>query len=224
MCGWAIEQGLCESNAVVGTGKAKEGGPRARVLSDAEIAAIWKAAPDNSYGKIVKLLTLTAQRRDEIGSLGWSEIDTDEAVIALPAERTKNGRPHSLPLSASALAILKAAPQVVGRNLVFGEGRGGFSGWSKAKAALDEACGVKDWTLHDLRRTAASGMARLGISLPVIEKVLNHVSGSFAGIVGVYQRHEFSEEKRAALNTWAAHIEAIVAGKAGSNIVTMKRA
>ena len=91
--------------------------------------------------------------------------------------------------------------------------RGRFNGFSKAKAALDEASGVKDWRLHDLRRTLATGLQKLGVRLEVTEAVLNHVSGSRAGIVGVYQRHEWAEEKRAALNAWGAHVAAIVEGR-----------
>ncbi len=138
MYAWAIGEGLCETNPVDGTNKADEGKPRDRVLSDKELAAVWNAAPAGDYGSIVKLLMLTAQRRDEIGSLRWSEIDTEAKTITLPASRTKNGREHVIPLSAQALAIIKATPQRANRDLVFGSGDGGYSGWSKAKAALDE--------------------------------------------------------------------------------------
>jgi integrase len=92
-------------------------------------------------------------------------------------------------------------------------GKRAVSGFSKKKRELDGLAGVKEWRLHDLRRTAASGMAKLGIQLPVIEKVLNHSSGSFAGIVGVYQRHSFADEKRAALEAWTAHVSQLLTGK-----------
>ena len=109
MFGWAIGEGLCDQNPVIGTNKAAEEKTRDRVLSDAELAKIWKAAPDNGYGRIVRLLMLTAQRRDEIGALRWSEIqfadDPKKALIALPGERTKNGRPHDVPLSGAALGV-----------------------------------------------------------------------------------------------------------------------
>ena len=110
-------------------------------------------------------------------------------------------------------------------DLVFPGRRGPFNGFSKAKAALDEASGVKDWRLHDLRRTMATGLQKLGVRLEVTEAVLNHVSGSRAGIVGVYQRHDWADEKRAALNAWGAHVAAIVEGRAPqANVVHIQRA
>ena len=162
MFAWAIGEGLAETNPVNGTNKASESKSRERVLSDAELAAIWKAAPDNDYGRIVKLLMLTAQRREEIGGLAWSEIDKARKLIALPPERTKNSRPHDVPLSDAAMAVLEALLQRVGRALVFGIGKGGYSGWSRSKEALDGAAKLAPWTLHDLRRTAATRMADLG--------------------------------------------------------------
>ncbi len=112
---WAIGEGLCEHNPVIGTNKATENGPRSRVLSDAELAAIWRAAPDNDYGRIVRLLMLTAQRRDEIGGLQWPEVDIDGKTIVLPPDRTKNRREHELPLSTMTLNVLAAQPRRIGR-------------------------------------------------------------------------------------------------------------
>jgi integrase len=137
----------------------------------------------------------------------WSEIDG--GTWTLSKERTKNGRQHEVPLSRQALYLLKGTPRISDR-FVFSYDAKPFNGFSKSKARLDAACGVDGWTIHDLRRTAASGMAKLGVSLVVIEKVLNHVSGSLAGIVGVYQRHEFAEQKCAALQQWADHVEQLV--------------
>jgi integrase len=225
MFAWAIGEGLCESNPVEGTNKNKER-TRDRVLTDAELAKVWLAAPDNSYGRIVKLLMLTGQRRDEIGSLHWSEIehadDPKKAQIALPKERTKNGRAHDVPLSSPALAILEAQHRIIGRDLVFGEGEGGYSGWSKAKEALDAACKVKNWTLHDMRRTAATRMADIGIQPHVIEAVINHVSGHKAGVAGIYNRSSYAAEKRAALNEWASHLQVEIAKAEGSNVTALK--
>ena len=141
---WAIGEGLCELNPVSGTNKAHDDKPRERVLSDAELAAIWKAAPESDYGHIVRLLMLTAQRREEIGSLSWSEIDREAALITLSGERTKNHRPHEVPLSTMALAVLDAIMERDGRALVFGSGQGGYAGWSNSKAALDESAKVTD--------------------------------------------------------------------------------
>src|SRR5262249_11647959 len=204
---WAQQQGKTESNPVSLTEKREEKS-RDRVLENHELAAIWNALPQGDYGAIVRLLMLTGQRREEIGGLCWSEIAGGQ--INLPPNRTKNGKTHFVPLSEAALAQL---PKRTERDHVFGrgDGTGGFAGWSAAKASLDQRLpGMKPWTLHDLRRTCATGMAKLGVNLPVIERALNHVSGSFAGIVGVYQHHDFNGERRGALAKWAAHIVALV--------------
>ena len=228
MFGWAIGEGLCDQNPVIGTNKAAEEKTRDRVLSDAELAKIWKGVPDNGYGRIVRLLMLTAQRRDEIGALRWSEIqfadDPEKALIALPGERTKNGRAHDVPLSGAALGVLESQPRLAGRDLVFGEGEGGYSGWSRSKEALEGAVKLKeDWTLHDLRRTAATRMADLGVQPHVIEAVLNHVSGHKAGVAGIYNRSTYAAEKRAALDLWANHLQLAVAQSEGVNVVKLKK-
>lgn len=221
---WAIGEGLCDSNPVIGTNKPAEEAERERVLTDAELAAIWRHAPENDYGRIVRLLMLTGQRRDEIGSLRWSETDLDGKLIALPGERTKNGRPHDVPLSDLALDVLKSQPARVGRDLVFGEGEGGYSGWSKAKTALNEACSVQSFTLHDLRRTASTRMGDLGVHPHVVEAVLNHVSGHKKGVAGRYNRSTYAAERRAALDLWAGHIRLIVAQAEGANVVPLVEA
>jgi integrase len=227
MFAWAIGEGLCESNPVINTNKAVEEKPRNRVLEDAELAAVWKAAPDNDYGKIIKLLMLTGQRRDEIGGLRWDELkDTDDAGkarIELPDTRTKNGMPHLIPLSDDALAILQGITQVDEREFVFGRGQGGYAGWSKGKTTLDRASGVKDWTVHDLRRTAATRMAENGVLPHVIEAVLNHISGHKAGVAGIYNRSTYETEKRAALDTLASYIRTAVAKSEGTNVSRLKQ-
>jgi len=223
MFGWAIGEGLCETNPVIGTNTQSDAGPRDRVLSDAELAAIWKAVPNNAYGSIVRLLMLTGQRRDEIGGLHWSEVDDAEALITLPGERTKNSRAHEVPLSNMAIAVLKDQPRLEGRDLIFGEGEGGYSGWSRSKAALDAACKVKGWILHDLRRTAATRMADLSVQPHIIEAVLNNVSGHKAGVAGIYNRSSYAKEKREALDLWAGHVKIILAQSTGDNVVKLKK-
>ncbi len=220
---WAIGEGLCEVNPVSGTNKASDDKPRERLLSDAELAAIWKAAPESDYGRIVRLLMLTAQRREEIGSLSWSEIDREAALITLSGERTKNHRPHEVPLSTMALAVLDAVWEREGRALVFGGGSGGYSGWSSSKQALDESAKVTDWTLHDLRRTAATRMADLGVAPHVIEAILNHISGQKAGVAGIYNRSTYSAEKRAALELWAGHLQTVIAQADGGNVTKLRQ-
>src|SRR5262245_1720799 len=219
---WAVGEGLCNDNPVSGTNKNKES-TRDRVLSDAELVKIWLAAPDGMYGRIVKGLMRTGQRRDEICSLQWSEFDLQKALLAFPGERTKNHRPHDVPLSALAISVLEAQPRIVGRDLTFGEGKGGYSGWSRSKEALDAACGVKDWTLHDLRRTAATRMADLGVQPHIVEAALNHVSGHKGGIAGIYNRAAYAAEKRAALDLWASHLQVEIAKATGGNVTNLEK-
>jgi integrase len=207
---WAVKRGTLAVNPFVNlplTPVAK----RERVLSDAELRAVWQAANGSGpFNAIVRMLILTGQRRDEVAGIRWHEIAPDLSTWAIPASRTKNGNEHIVPLSAQAQAILRETPRVQGSGLVFPGQRGSFNGFGKAKAALDAASAVKDWCLHDLRRTMATGLQRLGVRLEVTEAVLNHVSGSRAGIVGIYQRHDYASEKRAALIAWGEHVAAIV--------------
>jgi integrase len=187
---------------------------RDRILTDAEMVAVWQAAEEQGghFGSVVKLLILTGQRRNEVAGMEWRELDLAAKLWKLPRGRVKNDSGHEVPLSEQALAIIESVPRIAGRQLLFTTtGNTPVSGFSKAKVEIDEACGVEDWTIHDLRRTVASGMARLGVSLPVIEKILNHTSGSFRGVVGIYQRHSYADEKRAALDLWGAHVARLVA-------------
>jgi integrase len=222
---WAMGEGLAEANPVIGTNKAAgENKARDRVLADNELVTIWRGLPDNDYGRIVRLLILTGCRRDEIGSLRWSEISRDARLIALPGERTKNGRAHDVPLSKAALEIIDSIPRRVNREFVFGEGKGGFSGWSKAKDALDTRLGIKPWRLHDLRRTASTRMADAGVQPHIIEAVINHVSGHKAGVAGIYNRSTYENEKRAALDALSNYVMAAVAKADGSNVHRLNRA
>jgi integrase len=210
---WALREGikLPEGNLASFTHKFKEHS-RERVLGDAEIATIWNATGDDDYGTIVRLLLLTGQRMREIGALRWDEIGDDE--IVLPASRTKNHRAHHVPLGDAVKAILASRP----RNGSHVFGHHGFTNWSTAKLKLDARIGSKlpPWRIHDLRRTCATGLQRLGVRLEVTEAVLNHVSGSRSGVAGVYQRHDFAAEKRTALNMWAEHVLAVVEGRAAT--------
>ena len=219
--GWAIGEGIAEVNPVVGTNKSSKGSSRERVLTDDELVKIWNAAPGSDFGRIVKLLLLTGQRRSEIADLRWAEIE--DGAIVLPRERTKNSREHIVPLSPQALAVLDEQAERVGRERVFGDGEGGFSGFSKAKEVLDGASGVTGWTLHDLRRTAATRMADLGGQPHIIEAVLNHVSGHKAGVSGIYNRSSYSAEKRTALELWGAHVQTLLAQADGANVTLLRK-
>ncbi len=217
---WAIGEGLAAANPVQGTNMPGAETARERVLSDAELALVWREAGPGHFGAIIRLLILTGARREEVAAMAWPELRGDAWTI--PGARSKNGRPHELPLPPLALAVLADVPRREGRDLVFGSGEGGFSGWSKAKADLDrrmlaglrEADGPKakllPWRLHDLRRTAATRMADLGVQPHVVEAVLNHVSGHRAGVAGIYNRASYGPEKRAALTLWAGHVKGLV--------------
>jgi integrase len=203
---WALKEGLAAANPVINTNRREEK-TRDRVLSDADLRIVWRALEDDDYGTIVKILILTGQRRNEIAGLQWSEIDLTRGLIELPGERTKNSRRHDVPMAAAVHALLEARKKDNGRDLVFGRGDGPFSGWSKAKEALDKRTGpLKHWTLHDLRRTAATGMAGIGIQPHIIEAVLNHVSGHKGGIAGIYNRAQYAAEKAQALARWDEHV------------------
>lgn len=184
--------------------------------------AVWHEAGAGDYANIVRLLLLTAQRREEVAGMLWSELDLEAGLWRIGAARTKNGRPHEVPLSSQAVAILQGVNLRPGRDRVFGAGEGAFSGWSQGKTKLDgrllkrlkhsdPAATLPAWRLHDLRRTAATGMADLGVLPHVIEAVLNHISGHKSGVAGVYNRSSYGPEKRVALDTWAAHVMALVA-------------
>jgi integrase len=221
---WCMQQGLIDANPTLGTERRTEGS-RDRVLKDHELRAVWKALGEDEFGAIVRLLILTAQRREEIGGLRWSEITAD--AIELPATRTKNAQAHTIPLSGPARTIIEALPRRDGREFVFGRGEGGYSGWSRSKARLDERIADKNkgplpgWTLHDLRRTAVTMMADLGIQPHVIEAAINHISGHKGGVAGIYNKATYSQEKTTALARWAAHVMAIVEGRK-SNVTALR--
>jgi integrase len=218
---WSVGRGILEINPMADLPKPGAAVKRDRVLSDSELALVWKASIKTEwpFGPFFRLLILTGSRRDEIGALRWTEIHVDR--IELEGDRTKNGAPHTVPLSPQAAALIEALPRVTGSEFVFTTtGETSVSGWSKAKAMLDGAVGelnrdkaLPPWHLHDLRRTMATGLQRLGVSLQVVEAILGHISGSRAGIVGVYQRHTYDAEKKAALDDWAQHVAAIVSGQ-----------
>nr|WP_069624737.1 site-specific integrase [Methyloceanibacter marginalis] len=223
---WCVGRGIITANPMADMPKPGAETKRERVLTDAELKAVWKACDKIGwpFGPAIQLLILTGARRQEIGALCWSEILADPANIFLSGDRTKNKEPHTIPLSKPALAIIEGLPKVEGdADYVFTtNGKTPISGWSKAKGELPEL--AEPWVLHDLRRTVATGLQRLGVSLTVIEACLGHVSGSRAGVVGVYQRHSFGAEKAAALEAWGAHVVALVEGKKPGKVVAMRGA
>ena len=221
--GWAKGKRLVASNPCTGLNRPAKEQSRDRVLDDKQLRKVWNAAQElgHPWTGIVKLLILTGQRRNEIADLHWSEIDLEDRLIHLPPARTKNASAHDVPLSASALAIIAGLRRLPDADLIFTIKRQQVTGFSRMKERLDAESGVTDWTLHDLRRTVASGLQRLGARLEVTEAVLNHRSGSTAGIVGVYQRHDYAAEKRDALARWADYVDALVSGTK-ANVVALR--
>jgi integrase len=225
--GWAVRRKKLAANPFVGLPVAKAT-ERERVLEDPEIAAVWRGtgAP-GAFNAITRMLLLTGQRRNEIAGMTRNEISPDGTTWTIPKTRTKNGVTRVVPLSTQAQVIIAAQPRSDTTSLIFPGARGDnvCNGWGKAKPALDRASGVTGWVLHDLRRTVATNLQRLGVRLEVTEAVLNHVGGSRAGIVGVYQRHTWTDEKQAALQAWADRLDAIIEGRAtesAGNVVPLR--
>lgn len=214
---WCVERDLVEISPCLHLKPPAKKHSRERVLIDDEIVKLWKASREIGYpfGAIFQLLLLTGQRRGEVVGMRWTEIDLKQGVWTIPGARTKNGKAHSVPLTPRVRAILKALPCFESA-FVFparGKPEQPYSGYSKGKRELDALADLHEWTLHDLRRTAATGMAELGVPPHVVEKILNHSTGTFAGVAGVYNRFEYRSEMRSALRLWAAHIKKIIKHK-----------
>ena len=222
---WCLERGLLETSPAANVKPPGREVSRDRVLSDDEIRSVWTCcdAVGHPFGAIFKLLLVTAQRREEVGRMRWADLDLGKGSWTIPRERSKNDVANEVPLSPLALALIKELPQFAGETLVFAAANGSgqpASGYSKAKLRLDRMIGARrasdglsempEWWLHDLRRTAASGMARLSVPPHVIERVLNHISGSQSGVAGIYNRYGYLPEKRQALDAWSQYVENLV--------------
>jgi integrase len=218
--GWLMLSGVTGSNPMLGIKPYPEVS-RSRVLTDDELARIWAATDGRGdYHRIVRLLLLTASRRSEIGGMRWSEVSGD--VFTVPAQRSKNKRSHEVPLHP--LALAQMPPRSGTRDAMFGRGNHANAGDSgRSKARLDRRLGdeVARWTLHDLRRTAATWMAERGIEPAHIDAVLNHASGvARFGVRGVYNRASYAVPKRRALTLWAEHV-AEITGQSTANVTAL---
>lgn len=221
-----------KANPCIGEYRPASPKARERVLTPSEMKALWRACDEKSepFSSIVKLLLLTGCRLREIGSLELAELSADCSSFSLPGRRTKNGLPHVVYLAPQAAEIIKKAKRIEGCPYVFSiTGKTPVSGWSKVKQRLDDAMtehndgeAFPPWRLHDLRRTAATGMAEIGVPPHIVEATLNHVSGAKAGVAGIYNRAVYAEEKKVALERWAAHVEGIVTGKP-ANVVPLRK-
>jgi integrase len=239
---WCVERHLITTNPAIAVRKPIKEESRSRVLGDDELREVWIAseALDWPFGPFIRGLILTGQRRNELASMKWSDIDGIARQWLIPGSRTKNAKDHIIPLSKPVQALLDKAPRLVRKDETDEEqqdhpvftttGKTPIAGFSRAKSKLDseilkmrrnhaaeaerEPAKVKPlpaWTLHDLRRSCATGMARIGVQPHVIEAVPNHSSGFRAGVAGIYQRHPYLEERRHALDAWADHIVQLLA-------------
>ena len=229
MFAWAMKNdGLAKHNPVLHTTPPlEEEASRERVLTDREIAEIWQHSGPGDYGAIVRLLLLFGARRDEVGGMCWSEIDIESGVWTIPAARAKNKVACALPASRLALAEIEAVARRDGRDLLFGARERAFSGWSKAKAELDQrivdarkqaaeeagsvARPLNPWRLHDLRRTMSTVMnEHLDILPHIVDVCLNHVTGRKKGSSAVYNRADYMRQKREALTAWGEYVAKLV--------------
>jgi integrase len=222
---WAIEppRRLITANPCAGIKPPATETKRERVLSDSEIVKLWSATAfvSEPFGQVLRLCLLTGCRLNEVAGMIRDELSEDGATWSIPGARTKNKKPYVVPLSPLAREVLAAA-KPIGKLMFSTNGRTPVSGWSNIKVRLDAAMKVEPWRLHDLRRTAATGMAELGIPPHIVEACLNHISGAKAGVAGVYNRAAYAPEKRAALERWAAHIEGLTSGKPAAKVVALR--
>lgn len=229
---WCLDRGILDASPCIQLKPPAVGISRDRILSDDEIRWFWKASEEAGYpfGSLFRLLLLTGQRRDEIAQMRRSEVDLGAALWTLPKERSKNSKAHQIPLSPLALRIFEFTPIIEKSDFVFTtNGRTPVSGWSRTKRRFDaqmlaigreergQDAAIPNWRLHDLRRTAASGMARLGQPVHVIEAVLNHKSGSIRGVAAVYNRYTYGLEKQYALREWDVFLRDLTQDNSGVN-------
>lgn len=226
---WAIARGDIERSPFDGMDTPPAVAARDRVLTDPELAAVWRATDlvPRLFGSIIKMLIATGQRREEVAGLDWRELDRASATWTLSKERAKNGSSNFVPLNSLALQVLDIAAgthEWPKRGLAFATSGGkSFTGFAKGKTQLDKRLAsdlpIEPWRIHDLRRTLATGLQRLGTRFEVVEAVLNHVSGSKSGVAGIYQRHDSADEKRAALQAWGRFVEGLLISSESTNVV-----
>jgi len=218
---WAVERGVIERSPFEGVRQPAEEQTRDRTLDDEEIAALMKALRSEGYplDPLVELLLRLGARRTEIAEMTWKELDIEAGLWTLPKERSKNKQQHVLPLPDIVVGILRGLPRFPASPWVFTyDGAGPVRSFQEPKKRLDRAMAaelggpVKAWTMHDLRRTAASRMAELQIAPHVVERVLNHRSGTIKGVAAVYNRYDYRVEQLAALEAWSTRLAEIASG------------
>lgn len=226
---WAVDRGDIEVNFLASASRGRKRAGilrrtrRDRVLAVGEIRAVWRACDDvgQPFGNLMRLALLLGQRREEIAGMEWAEIDLDAGLWVIPSARYKTGIEHAVPLPATAVSLIRAVPRVCEKYVFSTRAGSRFSGFSKSKARLDELSGVTGWRIHDLRRTVRTGLAGLRVDPDIAERVIGHVIG---GVRGVYDRHAYADEKRVALERWAAHLAGIVNPSPSAKVVRLARA
>jgi integrase len=235
--GWCAANDLAGADPTAGVRPPAREASRDRVLSDDEVRTFWTSAEQLGmpFGHVFRLMLLSAQREGEIAGMRWPELDLEKRIWTIPGSRSKNGKPHLVHLSSLATEIMEQVPRISGQELLFsGTGKTALSGFSSAKARIDKAmlkvlraekCDEPQiefapWVLHDLRRTATTGMARLGIAPHVADRVLNHQAGTIRGVAAVYNRFEYLDERKAALEAWGHYVEALIC-PVPSNVVAL---
>jgi integrase len=231
--GWAAANDLVKADPTAGVRRPAKEAVRDRVLTDQELRLVWCATGQlgNPFGPLFRLMLLTAQREGEVAGMRWSEIDPEAEIWTLPGARTKNGKPHIVHLSVLALEIIGAVPHIEGQDLLFSRtGATPASGFSRAKRRLDallsadgDGTEIAPWTLHDLRRSTTTGMARLGIAPHVADRVLNHQAGTIRGVAAVYNRFEYLAERKAALEAWGRFVQNL-SQPSRANVVSLRPA
>ena len=214
---WAVRNGYFDQSPCESFSPIKRL-PRERVLSDDELRAVFKTALEGSstFSHIVALLVLTGQRRSEVAAIKWEWIDEAERTITLPASLTKNKRTHKFPYGGVVAEILERVPHQgdylfpAARDQVKGKPATVFNGWGKPKATFDDLCNVSGWQLHDLRRTFATNLAALGVAPHVVERLLNHASGTISGVAAIYNQFKYMDEMRAAIEIWEQRLNKLL--------------
>ena len=225
--GWCVARDILEVSPASGIEAPGREVARERILDDDELRRLWIAAGDPAegpFGVLVRLLVLTGQRRGEVSGMRWSELG-DDRIWRLPGSRTKNDKAHQVPLAPAAWDLIQAQPRFSGSDFVLTvDGKQPIIGFARAKRRLSAKAGIKgdSFRLHDLRRSCASGLQRLGVRAEVIERCLNHISGLYRGVSGTYQRDPLIEEVTTALERWADHINRLVGGKP-AKVVKLRR-
>jgi integrase len=229
MLNWAVGDDLIEANPTNGLKMPAPKVERDRALGNGEIRLLWAACDKIGwpFGPLIQLLLLTAQRRDELAEATWDEIDIDNALWTLPRERAKNDKTHIIHLAPKAVEILHQLPTTGSRNFLFTTTeKSPVSGFTRARqrlmAVMSSLGGdrLEHFTIHDLRRTAATGIAGLGIAPHVVDRILNHSTGKISGVARVYNRHEYLAERKDALEAWAKHVEELMT----PNVIQLARA